>query len=279
MPEQESKDPLPPYQRIEASLRSRVREGQWIRGQYLPGRRKLAEEYGVALSTIQRAIARLIEDGTLETDGRQGTFVGSDKRAETAVDSVAHLPTRVSSPVASRETTHFQSIRIGILIDRYCPDESGDDPENSFFGALYEGIRSGLACDNVYVSYVYQGGRNLGELCRASECDGLIIVAPAVYELSELRNLHAANIPFVGLLVSSDADAGDADLPCVDADNRDGVARAVRHLIELGHRRLGIVNLAITSANLNDRLIGSFDAMAAAGVVIDPSHMLVSAYT
>ncbi len=43
--------------------------------QMLPGRRTLATEYGVALTTIERAVATLVSEGWLRADDRRGTFV------------------------------------------------------------------------------------------------------------------------------------------------------------------------------------------------------------
>jgi DNA-binding LacI/PurR family transcriptional regulator len=43
----------------------------------LPGRASLAREYGVALATVERAVAALLADGTLSASGGRGTFVAS----------------------------------------------------------------------------------------------------------------------------------------------------------------------------------------------------------
>src|SRR5665213_1076191 len=191
------KERLPPYQSIEVSLRERVQGGYWATGQSLPGRRKLAQEYGVALSTVQRAIAGLIEDGTLETYGTLGTFVGTGSRTVTASPSTAtsDVASDINKSGAIEGASRTKDIRIGILIDNYGPPESGEQAENTFYGPLFDGIRSSLARDNVFVSYVFRDGRSVGELGRASGCDGLIVISPAMQELFELRSLYAASVP------------------------------------------------------------------------------------
>ena len=66
---------VPAYRRIEDDIRLKVKDGRLPEGTMLASRHNLAKEYGVALSTAQRAIANLIADGILESLDRRGTFV------------------------------------------------------------------------------------------------------------------------------------------------------------------------------------------------------------
>jgi DNA-binding LacI/PurR family transcriptional regulator len=67
-----------PHEQVAEALRSRIRTGVWQDGQMIPGRRRLAQEHGVALTTVERAVASLISEGVLRADDRRGTFVTSD---------------------------------------------------------------------------------------------------------------------------------------------------------------------------------------------------------
>lgn len=67
-----------PHERIAEAMRSRIRTGVWLDGQMIPGRRRLAEEHGVALTTVERAVASLISEGVLRADDRRGTFVTAE---------------------------------------------------------------------------------------------------------------------------------------------------------------------------------------------------------
>ena len=58
---------VPAYRRIEEDIRAKVRDGRLPAGTMLTGRHNLAREYGVALSTAQQAVAKLIADGILFT--------------------------------------------------------------------------------------------------------------------------------------------------------------------------------------------------------------------
>ena len=252
--------PSPTYQRIEESLRRRVREGDWPVGALLPGRRTLAKEYNVAIGTVQRAIANLLADGTLLADGPQGTFVAemvqTDVQTREKIRTPAWSARNGSSEYA--RPSPVAALRIGVVLGGktlQAPDEE-TAVSDLFFGPLFAGIRAGLTGQDVDISYVQGDGDDYENIYRDGPADGLIIVAPLSEELPALRRLAAEKIPFVAVAISSDANLTDIDLPCVDTDNRQGARQAVRHLIELGHRKIAIVNLAGTHANHHDRFQG-----------------------
>ena len=68
-------DASPPFRRMENDLRARLGRAEWAEGALLPSRRALAQEYGVALRTVERAISGLLADGLLRAEGRWGTYV------------------------------------------------------------------------------------------------------------------------------------------------------------------------------------------------------------
>ncbi len=67
---------------------------------------------------------------------------------------------------------------------------------------------------------------------------------------------------------------------CVGFRNRTAMARAVHYLVDLGHRRIGMV-AGITAHNDRalDRVAGVHDALAQAGLRLAPGHLVESAYT
>jgi len=63
------------------------------------------------------------------------------------------------------------------------------------------------------------------------------------------------------------------DTPSVNymwSDSKDDSRRAVRHLIDLGHRRIGLAVHAIHDTDHRDRLRGYREALAEAGIEVDP---------
>lgn len=74
--------------------------------------------------------------------------------------------------------------------------------------------------------------------------------------------------------------AEDSPLPCVGADNRQAGRMAAQHLLDLGHRRIGLI---FPDPNGNDRaqnrLAAAHQALAAAGVTVPEDHETQAPYS
>jgi len=75
----DSNDPRPPYAQIAAVMRAAIRTGELAPGERLPSGRELATQYGVALMTIQKALATLRDEGLVHSYRGRGTFVHGGK--------------------------------------------------------------------------------------------------------------------------------------------------------------------------------------------------------
>jgi LacI family transcriptional regulator len=62
----------------------------------------------------------------------------------------------------------------------------------------------------------------------------------------------------------------DVDFPAVMVDNIGGAAQAVRHLLAIGHKRIGFIGGPDGSTTALDRLAGFRDAMARSGLMFAP---------
>ncbi len=110
------------------------------------------------------------------------------------------------------------------------------------------------------------------------QVDGVILVPSAVNDLSFLSERALASKPVVLL----DRELPNSGLLSAIADNRQGARDAVAHLVEHGHRRIGLLvstaNIhSVTSvrpsglvSSLNDRVEGYWEALDTAGVARDP---------
>jgi DNA-binding LacI/PurR family transcriptional regulator len=102
------------------------------------------------------------------------------------------------------------------------------------------------------------------KLIRERHVDGIILSGPRVDD-AELLRIHAEGVPIVLL-----GQFPHTDMSFVDVDNVDGAERATRHLIELGHRRIGIItNASLIYTASADRLAGYRQALANAGIAFD----------
>jgi len=59
---------------VEAALRARISQGEWRPQERLPSVARLADEYGVARSTVVAALRRIEADGLVTIVSNWGTF-------------------------------------------------------------------------------------------------------------------------------------------------------------------------------------------------------------
>jgi DNA-binding LacI/PurR family transcriptional regulator len=109
-------------------------------------------------------------------------------------------------------------------------------------------------------------GRSWVDAVAARRSAGLILV---VSELTpdQVARLTARNIPFV---VVDPAGEPAADVPSVGATNWNGGLAATRYLLELGHRRVGMIGGPPTMLCSRARVDGYRAALETAGLPVDP---------
>jgi DNA-binding LacI/PurR family transcriptional regulator/DNA-binding transcriptional regulator YhcF (GntR family) len=265
----------PAYRRIESDLRRRLRDGGWTVGTMLPSRQSLAREYGVDLSTVQRAIAALLEEGTLRADSGRGTFVAR-----------ALPPERGEAPAVPAEPTPavaalLEGRTLGILcrlpyedfwprtiihsLERVFADAGG----TSHFVNLWPRAEGDDGADPDRRVPPADALRRL----REAGADAVVLVA--VREDEGEATADAADIigamggdPSRLVVVSS----GPLGVPAAHVfyDQEYAGFRAARHLIERGHRD-GMVFVAPfqEAAWVRGRLAGARQAVALAGLPDD----------
>lgn len=68
--------PVPPYRQIAARLRERIDAGEFVpERDPLPSRRTIAQDAGVALTTVDRALAVLEDEGLIFSAPTRGWYV------------------------------------------------------------------------------------------------------------------------------------------------------------------------------------------------------------
>jgi GntR family transcriptional regulator len=71
--------PVAPWRQLAALLRGRIETGELPPGARLPSITSLAQEYDLAVTTVQKAVAALKEEGLIVTSP-MGTFVSEGPR-------------------------------------------------------------------------------------------------------------------------------------------------------------------------------------------------------
>jgi LacI family transcriptional regulator len=206
--------------------------------------RHVAQRAGVSVSTVSHVLnaTRFVSD-----DLRQ--------RVQQALDELGYEPNAVARSLkVNRSTT------LGLIIS---------DISNPFFTELVRGVED-VAQANGYTLVLCNSDENpakeqtyLREL-RARRVDGLL-VAPAGEAHEYLRKLVRANFPLVFL----DRDVASLPVPTVLLDNEAAAYAAVRHLIQLGHRRIGAIIGRPLISTTTERFKGYARALREAGIEID----------
>ena len=106
----------------------------------------------------------------------------------------------------------------------------------------------------------------------AFQVEGVLIASVGDRTRPNLRLLTRNNVPFV--LIDRSIAGFDTDL--VQGDSVAGARRLVEHLIELGHRRIGMVTERADVSTARDRVQGYHEALEAAGIAPDPELVVES---
>lgn len=103
---------------------------------------------------------------------------------------------------------------------------------------------------------------------------GVLMVVPLDYEVI-VNDLKAHDLTYVIV----DHHNGTDNEPSVTATNRKGVLDAMRHLLALGHRRIGFITGRMDITCSQDRLEGYRDGLAELGLPYDPALVVEGDFT
>jgi LacI family transcriptional regulator len=213
-----------------------------------PTMRDVAALAGVSLKTVSRVI-----NGEPTVDPGLATRV---RRA------AAQLSYRHNLTASNLRRGDGKSFMIGLMLE---------DVANPYSSSIYRAVenaarRRGVGVLAGSLDEDPERERELAAALFARRVDGLIM-APTGRDHSYLRNEQQLGTPLVFV------DRPPALLPadCVTADNRDGAAAGVAHLIRHGHRRIGFLGDLTSIGTARDRYNGYRDALRQAGLAEDPT--------
>ncbi|MET0829769.1 MAG: LacI family DNA-binding transcriptional regulator [Microbacterium sp.] len=201
----------------------------------------VAAAAGVSVATVSKAV-----------NGRYGVAPETVDRVLSVVADLGYESSLIASSMRSRRTGV-----IGVLVADFEP----------FSAEILKGVGQALS-DSRYDLLAYSGSHGTAEgwerrsLSRLSGTliDGAIMVTPTVVNVS-------TDVP----LVAIDPHAGPADLPTVECDSFGGALQATRHLIELGHSRIGFIAGRTDLRSSIARDAGYRRALVNAGLPVDPA--------
>jgi DNA-binding LacI/PurR family transcriptional regulator len=232
---------VPRYLQAKTLLAEAIKRGVFAPGAKLPNTSEIGAQMNVSLITAHRAIQSLEDEGWVHRERGRGTFVRQD--FETIVEA-------------------RPKFRIGLVANASIG--SGGAYRESLMDGIYEAAdESPIAGELVQQRY-----RQFAELDSIA-ADGFICFHPGLEFFERLE--EAATRKSIVVLGASVADTS---LHCVDAENEQGMREAVRHLVGLGHRRIGILHGPLSATNHRDRVRGYKAEMAASDLKYGEDYIL-----
>ena len=237
-------------QLVEHLLRTRPTVGERFFSDH-----ELARIAQLSRPTVRRALNDLERDGWIERRPGIGTFIGP----------------RANAPIHlhhNHDGRTRRAIRLALMTHMI-----GDFGHDWYASGVINGIDH--AAEETGVSLELLGDRD-GDVKTASRRlqqsrpDVLAFCAPPLRHVSVIAEAHRMGIACIGtgtLLAS-------IGVPAVCEDGIDASARAVAHLIEHDHRRIGMVLAPFALPWVFDRRQGYLDGLAAAGIEPDESLVL-----
>lgn len=208
--------------------------------------KEVAQRAGVSIATVSYVInkSRRVKPETA-------------RRIRQAIQELNYHPSQIAQSLVTK-STQILSVLISDITD-------------PFFAPIVRGIED-VAVKAGYIVMVCNNDENslktkhYLEILSRHRVDGLII-SPAS-GIDDLNNiLEEMGMPIVFVNRHSSVIAADV----VESDNELGAYLATRHLLDLGHTRIGIIIGSTTVTTYSDRLAGYCRALNEAGITIDPS--------
>jgi LacI family transcriptional regulator len=213
----------------------------------------VARAAGVSVSTV----SRVLND---KDDVAEATY----QHVRDIIDDLGY-----SSSLAAKGMRSHSTNVIGLIV----PDVS--DP---FANKVMKGVNQAIV-EHDYDLLIYTNGNILDDISAAREqqyvsllnnglTDGVIIVTPSIGSFSS-----------VGPVVAIDPHIHHPEAPAVISTNFRGAVAATRHLIDLGHRRIGFIRGRADLQSAIRRQQGYESALEKAGIPFDPSLVVDGDFT
>jgi DNA-binding LacI/PurR family transcriptional regulator len=239
----------PFYLQLKDRIRERIASGEFKPGAVIPDERSFAADLGLSRMTVRRALVELTVEGLFERIPGRGTFV---KRLSSPA-SLLRAPQRIGA--------------IGIVAHFDAAEVQG----SLFYYRILQGMMQGAhpADSLVFRKISSPAAAFVSSLAQDQAIDAFAILG--VLDPRLLDSLTRLKAPMV--LVDS-AQPAARKLDAVSHHGEESSFQAVSHLLQQGHREIGIVNFGDTPAS-RERYRGYERALATRKIKPDAKFSLV----
>jgi LacI family transcriptional regulator len=215
---------------------------------------EVANRASVSIATVSNVIR-----------GTKPVSLKLEERVRAAMLELDYSPNAIARGLKTK-----QSYMLGLVLP---------DITNPFFPGIIRGAEDtafdrGYFLVNVNTDEQVGRERRVISALRSYRADGILLASAPGTDAEHIRRAisHGVAVVFLDRLVSSvKADA-------VLLDNVRGAKECVRHLLQLGHRRVAIITGPLSLQNARERLQGYKAALRACNVSFDPSLVFEGDY-
>ncbi len=266
-----------PYKVIENDLKRKIHHGVWPFGAQIPSRLQLAREYGVDLSTLQKAVSTLLAEGVVKSDGKRGTYVNIQSSEVKYVEHDADFDRLIGGndpavrpvrePSAVKPFAAPAAIRDVAVVGRFAPEVSEQLVPYVIALALENAIADdksiALRFSDCFRDLLYSVPLAVAVAAAVKTgVDAVCVIDPEGCDIDEIMAIaRAAKTPILFITPQM------LEQPTIQVyiDNRYDGYQAGNYLIEQGHRDILFVSLGQRYWGL-ERLEGVRSAIRHAGL-------------
>jgi LacI family transcriptional regulator len=208
--------------------------------------RPTLETVAVAAGVSSATVSKVLND-------RGDVSAATRTRVQQLLDQYGYVPP--GRPVGSRSTEGRRSVEL--VFTALDSPYSVEILRGATSSPMDVVVSSRPARSRTWLSGLIAAGRS-----------GAIIVTSELSPADQ-RALARGHIPYV--LIDPAAELPDPRVATVGATNWAGGLAATRHLLELGHRRIGVIGGPVAMLCSRARISGYGEALASAGVEVDPA--------
>jgi LacI family transcriptional regulator len=234
---------IPLSHQLKQQLTWLIASGALKAGDRLPPVRELATRLSVNLHTVRHAYLKLEAEGLVETRRGRGTHV-------LMLDPLRMLQAAVSQ----------RSYTVGVILPSVV---------NPFYHHFLQGV-SAVADEAKSLLFLCTTRDDPGEAWRyfaqlsSRQVDGIIVVSHDIFDLFPGGEAQLAQVEALLPVVTVDWPGCKGPSVLIDLENAGYLA--TRHLLEHGHKRVGLITIALESANVPPVNAGYRRALREAGI-------------
>jgi len=213
----------------------------------------VASRAGVSPMTVSRVV-----------NGGPGVRGETRDRVQAAIEALKYVPNQAARRLAGSEL-----VRLGVLYS---------NPSAGYLSEFLVGLLNEASLSHVQLVVERSEGASAGRGTAAFLASGIdaVIIAPPLCDSLELIESVVASGLFAVLVASGKPDPR---LCAVGVDDYEGAACMTRHLIALGHQRIGFITGRSSQTATACRLAGFRDAMRAAKLPLPTELVAPGAFT